>query len=72
MDKELVLRNALQMIKDKQGRVCEQFEICTHVACHSSYASWFIADAALSLIEGVDSSKDLLYDQIINYYNGKS
>lgn len=42
-------RQALQEIKDEQGRVCGQFEFCDHVACTSSYASWVIADRTLRL-----------------------
>ena len=39
--------SALQEIKDTQGRVCSGFELCNHIACHSSYSSWAIADKAL-------------------------
>jgi hypothetical protein len=42
------LEEALQEIKTTQGKVCDNFELCTHVACRSSYASWAIADAALA------------------------
>jgi hypothetical protein len=38
--------DALQEIK-KQGKVCDDFEICSHPACQSSYAAWEIADTAL-------------------------
>ena len=41
------LRDALQEIKDKYGKVCEGFELCKHESCASSYAAWAIADAAL-------------------------
>ena len=41
------LRAALQRIKDESGRVCDEFELCTHVACQSSYHAWSVADAAL-------------------------
>lgn len=40
-------RKALEMIKD-EGRVCSNFELCHHEGCTSSYASWAIADAALT------------------------
>ena len=42
------LRRALEEIKRDEGRVCENFELCTHAACKSSYAAWAIADKALS------------------------
>ena len=41
------LRAALQRIKDQCGRVCDEFELCRHRACQSSYEAWSIADAAL-------------------------
>lgn len=41
------LEAALQRIKDECGRVCTDFELCTHRACQSSYEAWAIADAAL-------------------------
>jgi len=41
------LRAALQRIKAECGRVCANFELCTHIACQSSVAAWMIADAAL-------------------------
>lgn len=37
---------ALEAIR-MQGKVCEIYEICEHVSCSSSYASWAIADEAL-------------------------
>lgn len=43
----LVLQTALKDIKNNQGKVCQQFEICEHRACKSSHASWEIADKAL-------------------------
>jgi len=42
------VRTALEEIKEKEGRVCEEFELCRHVACASSYAAWQIADAAFA------------------------
>lgn len=57
---------ALQEIKDTQGRVCSGFELCNHIACHSSYSSWVIADKALKDIEvsltNEDTQKDILSD----------
>lgn len=41
------LREALEEIVDKEGKVCEQFELCKHESCRSSCSSWFIAKQAL-------------------------
>jgi hypothetical protein len=38
---------ALAKIRDEEGKVCPDFELCTHDACRSSYSAWAIADAAL-------------------------
>jgi hypothetical protein len=38
---------ALKEIKEQEGRVCEDFELCTHSSCRSSYSAWAIADSAL-------------------------
>jgi hypothetical protein len=38
---------ALRRIKDEEGKVCDQFEVCDHRACNSSYAAWAIADEYL-------------------------
>ncbi len=42
------LREALLEIRNDEGRVCDVYELCDHVACASSYAAWVIADMALS------------------------
>lgn len=42
--------NALEKIKRKEGRVCKDFETCTHESCNSSYGAWAIADEALRCI----------------------
>jgi len=41
------LREALEEIRRVQGKVCDQFEICHHRACESSFSSWAIADTTL-------------------------
>ena len=41
------LREVLQEIRDNEGKVCEEYEICTHPACRSSYESWRRAAEAL-------------------------
>lgn len=43
---------ALREIREQQGKVCEGYDLCTHTACASSYASWAIADAALAAAPG--------------------
>ncbi len=45
------LRTALETIRRDHGQVCDEFEICGHRACNSSYAAWAIADAALAAKE---------------------
>ena len=48
-----VALQALEDIRESQGKVCPIFEICEHTACNSSYAAWAIADKALHEIEEV-------------------
>lgn len=50
-------RKALEEIVNTQGKVCAEFEICNHVACKSSCASWFIADMAIKEADGNDLYK---------------
>jgi hypothetical protein len=38
---------ALKEIRATQGKVCPNFETCSHPGCQSSYSSWVIADNAL-------------------------
>ena len=50
--RELLAENArmlaaLQNIRDHEGKVCGEFEVCRHRGCNSSYAAWDIADQAL-------------------------
>lgn len=40
------LRAALEDIRQNEGRVCQDYALCTHKACRSSYHAWEIADAA--------------------------
>ena len=42
---------ALKKIKKEEGRVCCNFELCTHSACSSSYGAWAIADEALAKLK---------------------
>ena len=38
---------ALQEIKERYGKVCDDYESCTHIACWSSYSAWATADGTL-------------------------
>ena len=42
------MKKALKDIRDNEGKVCETYEICEHVACQSSYNAWAIVDKVLS------------------------
>ena len=42
---------ALKHIKDDLGKVCLEYEVCTHSACADSYAAWAIAVEALAADE---------------------
>ncbi len=42
------LRKALRKIRADSGSVCDQYEICEHRSCASSYNAWAIADQALA------------------------
>lgn len=39
--------SALRRIKDEEGKVCDQYQVCDHRECSSSYAAWVIADQYL-------------------------
>src|SRR5258706_9061102 len=41
------LRDALVEIRKTEGRICGEYDTCSHPACASSYAAWAIADRAL-------------------------
>ena len=40
-------RAALMEIKEQCGKVCSEYDVCTHVACSSSHRAWEIADRAV-------------------------
>ncbi len=42
---------ALVDIRGQCGKVCDEYEICTHIACSSSHRAWELADQALKLLE---------------------
>jgi hypothetical protein len=41
------LQAALEKIRDEHGKVCNEYEVCTHISCASSHAAWTIAEQAL-------------------------
>ena len=40
-------KRALRLIVEHTGRVCDDFELCTHTSCNDSCAAWMYANAAL-------------------------
>ena len=50
-----IATEALKEIRNKEGKVCDNFELCRHRACRSSYSSWMIADKALKDIAECES-----------------
>lgn len=52
------LRASLQTIRDRYGKVCDSFELCSHTACESSAGSWMEADAALASGAEDDATPD--------------
>ena len=57
MTKLEIAVKALKKIKKDQGRVCAEFEICTHDSCISSHAAWEIADRALKEISDLTNNE---------------
>ncbi len=55
---------ALREIRNMQGRVCEDFAECKHIACTSSYTSWAIADIALAVIEEINKYGCKIYKDL--------
>ena len=51
-----ILKKALEEIRDKEGKVCDNYELCHDLSCQSSYSSWAIADIALRKIAGKEVS----------------
>ena len=35
---------SLREIRENYGKVCDEYETCTHVACAASYSAWATAD----------------------------
>lgn len=51
-EKYRILHSALKEIVNNYGHVCEEFEICKHASCQSSYGAWETANKALKQVEG--------------------
>lgn len=41
------LRATLETIRDMEGKVCDEFTVCDHRVCGSSYNAWALAEHAL-------------------------
>jgi hypothetical protein len=57
MSAEQIAVAALREIREKYGKVCEEYLTCKHVACESSYGAWAIADEALRQIEEAEAEQ---------------
>ena len=42
-----IYEDALLRIRNEEGKVCKDFDLCDHASCRSSYSAWLIADQAL-------------------------
>jgi hypothetical protein len=45
--REAALTKGYTVIREEYGRVCADFELCTHESCRSSYSAWAVADSML-------------------------
>ena len=54
------LRETLQEIRDKKGKVCAEYETCEHPACASSYESWALAHRVLDLTSSPEKPHPLV------------
>ena len=59
-----VLWKALAQIRKKGGIICDDFGLCQHESCNSSYDSWAIATMALNY----DESHTYPFDSEPVYY----
>jgi hypothetical protein len=58
-------KRALETIRELEGKVCDEYEVCTHRACQSSYGAWSIADGALGSTDPIDPLDPLgLFDAV--------
>lgn len=51
-EKLRIYLKALTFIRDNEGKVCSEYETCSHVACNSSYSAWVTSDEAIKTVEG--------------------
>jgi len=49
--KAKLMQDALERIVQECGKVCQNFEVCEHQSCGSSYLSWAIADAVVNPVK---------------------
>jgi hypothetical protein len=54
---EEIAISALREIREKYGKVCEEYLTCKHPACESSYGAWAIADEALRQIREAEAEQ---------------
>ena len=43
--------DALAVVKKHYGKVCAEYETCSHSGCDSSYSAWAVADQALASLD---------------------
>ena len=48
VDQLATAADVLRDIKEHYGSVCENFDLCKHPACMSSYSAWSMADEWLT------------------------
>ena len=53
-------RTAFEDIRDNEGKVCADFELCNHASCLSSYGAWVVADEFLRTHKSEDEGAALL------------
>ncbi len=60
------LKAFLMRIHESEGKVCQDYDICEHVACASSYGAWAYADAALSgqTLEAFSAQQNQLHEDV--------
>lgn len=51
LERQQAVVEAMRTIKEREGKVCDEYETCTHAACQSSYNAWAIADEALAALD---------------------
>ncbi len=56
----------LVVIHKNEGKVCPDYDICSHTACASSYAAWAYSDAALNgqTLEEFKAQQNQLHEDV--------